>query len=180
MAPPFAVRFARLAGPFTPSWPSRLEVPFPMSQSRYLAGVLLVAVFGLWGCSRAPSADPRAAATAEKLKTVEAKLARLEDDFRAAASARDQLSKKLLAAEEARTAMQAQMDRMTREMRAKDEQMAARTLERDQATTQYRALKEELKGLLSKAENGMMPESSPTVPVIPTSNPKPEPTEPGK
>jgi septal ring factor EnvC (AmiA/AmiB activator) len=129
-----------------------------MSRSRHAVGVLLVAVFGLWGCSRAPSAD--GSATAEKLKAVETKLARLEDDFRAAASARDQLSKRLIAAEEARVAL-------TRELKAKDEQLQARTAERDQAAGQYKALTDELKGLLSKAENGMK-EPSPMVPVIPT------------
>ena len=143
------------------------------SRSRHAVGVLIVTVFGLWGCSRAPSADG-GAATADKLKAVEAKLARLEDDFRAAASARDQLSKKLIAAEEARVALQVQLDRTTREAKAKEEQLQARTAERDQAAGQYRALTDELKGLLSKAENGMKPESSPAVPVIPTSNVKPD------
>ena len=141
-----------------------------MSRSRRAVGVLLVCVFGLWGCTRAPSADT-GAATAEKLKAVEAKLARLEDDFRAAASARDQLSKRLVATEEARTALQAQM---TKEIKARDDQVAARTAERDQATNQYAALKTELKELLAKAENGMKPPESPQVPVIPTSNTKPE------
>ena len=144
-----------------------------MSRSRHAVGVLIVSVFGLWGCSRAPSADGGSAATAEKLKAVETKLARLEDDFRAAASARDQLSKKLIAAEEARVALQVQLDRTAREARAKEELVQARTAERDQAAGQYKALKDELKELLTKAENGMK-EPSPMVPVIPTSNPKPD------
>jgi chromosome segregation ATPase len=143
-----------------------------MSRSRHAVGVLLVAVFGLWGCSRAPSAD--GTATAEKLKAVETKLARLEDDFRAAASARDQLGKKLLAAEEARTALLNQVDRMGKDLKARDEQVATRTAERDQATGQYKALKDELRELLTKAENGMKPDGSTAVPVIPTSNPKPD------
>ena len=143
-----------------------------MTRSRHAVGVLLVAVFGLWGCSRAPSAD--GSATAEKLRTVETKLARLEDDFRAAASARDQLSKKLLAAEEARTALLNQVDRMDKDMKSKDDQLTTRTAERDQAAGQFRALKDELRELLAKAENGMKSEGSPTVPVIPTSNPKPD------
>jgi septal ring factor EnvC (AmiA/AmiB activator) len=145
-----------------------------MSRSHHAAGVLLVAVFGLWGCSRAPSADTGSAGTAEKLKAVETKLARLEDDFRAAASARDQLSKKLIAAEDARTALSTQVDRLGKETKAKDEQIATRTAERDLAAGQFKALKDELKELLAKAENGMKSEGSPMVPVIPTSNVKPE------
>jgi septal ring factor EnvC (AmiA/AmiB activator) len=144
-----------------------------MSRSRHAVGVLLVSVFGLWGCSRAPSADG-STATAEKLKAVETKLARLEDDFRAAAGARDQLSKRLIAAEEARTALQAQADRLGKELKARDEQVAARTAERDQAAGQFKALKDELRELLTRAENGMKSEGSPAVPVIPTSIVKPE------
>ena len=144
-----------------------------MSRSHHAVGVLLIAVFGLWGCSRAPSADS-GSATAEKLKAVETKLARLEDDFRATSIARDQLSKRLIAAEEARTALVTQVDRLNKDVKAKDEQVAARTAERDQAAGQFKALKDELKELLAKAENGMKSEGSPTVPVIPTSNLKPE------
>lgn len=145
-----------------------------MTRSRHAVGVLLVAVFGLWGCSRAPSADNGSAATVEKLKAVETKLARLEDDFRAAASARDQLSKKLLAAEEARTALVVQVDRMGKDLKVKDEQIGLRTTERDQAAGQFKALRDELRELLTRAENGMKSEGSPSVPVIPTSNPKPD------
>ena len=46
-----------------------------MSRSRQAVGVLIVALFGLWGCSRAPSADGGSSATAEKLKRVQAELA---------------------------------------------------------------------------------------------------------
>src|SRR5947208_12946661 len=99
-----------------------------MSRSHQALGVLIVALFGLWGCSRAPSADG-GSASAEKLKAVETKLARLEDDFRAAASARDQLTKKLIVAEEARAAL-------LRDVKAKDELLQARTAERDQMAGQ--------------------------------------------
>ena len=144
-----------------------------MSRSRRAAAVLIVLVFGVWGCSCAPSASGGNAANAEKLKAVETKLARLEDDFRAAASARDQLSKKLIAAEEARTAMTAQLQRMTRELRAKDEQITTRTAERDQVTTQYKAFRDGLRELLAKCDDGKT-DGSTVVPVIPTSNPKSE------
>lgn len=141
-----------------------------MSRSHRAIAVLIVGLFGLWGCSRAPSND---GANAEKLKTVETKLARLEDDFRAAASARDQLSKKLIAAEEARTAMTAQLERVTREMKAKEEQLATRTNERDQVTNQYKLFRDGLRDLLTKGDEGKMEPSS-MVPVIPTGNTKPD------
>jgi chromosome segregation ATPase len=145
-----------------------------MSRSRQAIGVLIVTLFGLWGCSRAPSADGGSSATAEKLKAVETKLARLEDDFRAAASARDQLSKKLMAAEEARTALQGQVAKMTQDIKAKDEQLQARTAERDSVAAQHKMLKDGLKDLLTKMEPEVKPEGSPMAPIIPTSNVKPE------
>jgi hypothetical protein len=142
-----------------------------MSRSRHAVGVLVIAVFGVWGCSRAPSTDSGSAATAEKLKAVETKLARLEDDFRATASARDQLSKRLIAAEEARTALQLEMNK---ELKAKDEALQARTAERDQASNQLKSMKDGLRDLLTKMEDGPKPDGSPTVPIIPTSNAKPD------
>ena len=144
-----------------------------MSRSRQALAVVIVGLFGLWGCSRAPSADG-GSATAEKLKAVELKLTRLEDDFRAAASARDQLSKKLLTAEEARTALTKQVDRLNADVRARDDLVQARTAERDQVTGQFRALKDGLRELLARAEGEAKPDGSPAVPVIPVSNPRPE------
>ena len=151
---------------------SRLVEDFSVSRFRQAAGVVIVSLFGLWGCTRAPSPDGNGA-TAEKVKALETKMARLEDDFRSASSARDQLSKKLLAAEEGRLALQGQVTRMTQEMKAKDEQLQSRTTERDQVTGQYKSFRDGLKELLAKAEEGKS-EGSPTVPAIPTSNIKPE------
>jgi chromosome segregation ATPase len=136
-----------------------------MPRSYQLAGLLVVTIVGLWGCSRAPSADS-GSATAEKLKAVETKLAKLEDDFRAAASARDQLSRKLNTAE-------AQAERFSRDAKAKDDLLQTRTAERDQAVGQYKTLRDGLKDLLAKVEEGPKSEG-PSVPIIPASNLKPE------
>jgi chromosome segregation ATPase len=143
-----------------------------MSRSRQALAVVIVALFGLWGCSRAPSNDnPN---TADKLRAVEQKLARLEDDFRAASSARDQLSKKLLAAEEARTALTKQVDRLHSDVKSRDELLNTRTAERDQVTSQYKTLREGIKELLAKVEGESKPDGSPTAPVIPVSTNKAE------
>ena len=103
-----------------------------MSRSRHAVGVLLVSVFGLWGCSRALSADG-STATAEKLKAVETKLARRKttsgrrpDRPRPVGQAADRRRG-------GRMALQAQTDRLNKELKARDEQGAARTAERDQA-----------------------------------------------
>ena len=143
-----------------------------MSRSHQALGVVIVALFGLWGCSRAPSADN--SVSAEKFKAVESKLARLEDDFRTAASARDQLSKKLLAAEEARTALLKQVDTLTRDGKAKDELVQNRTTERDQVAGQYKTLKDGLKELLARTEGETRPDGSPAAPIIPVANSRPD------
>lgn len=143
-----------------------------MSRFRQAFGVVIVSLFGVWGCSRAPSHEGNVA-TAEKVKALETKMARLEDDFRAASSARDQLSKKLLAAEEGRLALQGQVTRLNKEIKAKDEAIQARTSERDQVTTHYKSFREGLKELLAKSEEGQT-EGSPSAPFIPTSNVKPD------
>ena len=144
-----------------------------MSRTRRSAGVLVVTLLALWGCSKAPG-DATPTASAEKIKAVETKLGRLEDDFRAAASARDQLQKKLAAAVEAQTAQQTQLDKLTRELKEKDELLAKRTAERDTVDTQYSAFRKGLKELIAKAEEPAKAEGSPTLPLIPTSNKKPD------
>ena len=143
-----------------------------MSRFRQAVGVLIVSLFGVWGCTRAPSADGDSG-TAEKVKALETKMARLEDDFRAASSARDQLSKKLLAVEEGRLTLQSQVTRMNQEMKAKDDQIQTRTTERDQVSNNYKTFRDGLRELLTKSEEGKL-EGSPLVPAIPTSNIKPE------
>jgi TolA-binding protein len=137
-----------------------------MPRSHQAVGLAIVLLIGLWGCSRAPSANSDSA-TAEKLKAVETKLAKLEEDFRAVASARDQLNRKLTAAE-------GQVDRLNKDVKAKDDLIQTRTAERDQVTVQYKTLRDGIKDLLAKTEEGPKSEGSPTVPVIPVSNPKVE------
>ena len=135
-----------------------------MPRTYQVLGLSIVLLVGLWGCSRAPSADS-GSATAEKLKAVEAKLAKLEEDFRATASARDQLSRKLAASE-------TQFDRLSKDVQAKDDLIQTRTAERDLAAGQLKTLRDGLKDLLAKAEEGPKSES-PTSPVVPASNVKP-------
>ena len=122
-----------------------------MTRTRRTAGVLIVTLLGLWGCSKAPT-DSTSAASADKIKAVETKLGRLEDDFRAAASARDQLQKKLASAVEAQQAQQTQLDKLTRELKEKEELLVKRTAERDTIDTQYSSFRKDLKELIAKAE----------------------------
>lgn len=144
-----------------------------MSRSHQAIAVLIVSVFGLWGCAKAPSDGGM---TAEKLKAVETKLAKLEDDFRAASSARDQLKKRLTAAEEAQAELVAFRDRLVKDIKVKDDLIEKRTAERDLSNTQYENFRKNLKDLILKAEESVAKTDSNTPPVIPTSLVKPEAT----
>jgi septal ring factor EnvC (AmiA/AmiB activator) len=106
--------------------------------------VLSVALLGLWGCAQGPNA----AAQAERIKSLEAKITRLEADFRAAAGSRDQLRQQLAQAEE-------HIQRLQVVVKERDElkiQVKLRMSERDQLAAQYETFRKSIKDLLGQAE----------------------------
>src|ERR1700687_2218733 len=58
-----------------------------MSRANKALVLLVVAALGLWGCAQGP------ANSAEKIKALEGKVVNLEEDYKAAASARDAIKK---------------------------------------------------------------------------------------
>ena len=74
-----------------------------MNRATRAAAVLFVSLLGLWGCAQGPTAT----AQAERIKSLEAKTARLEADFRTATAARDQLRQQLAQAEDQMQKLQA-------------------------------------------------------------------------
>jgi septal ring factor EnvC (AmiA/AmiB activator) len=112
-----------------------------MNRANRAAAVLFVSLLGLWGCAQGPTAT----AQAERIKSLEAKTARLEADFRAAASARDQLRQELT---------EAQLVAKERdELRA---QIKLRITERDQVATQYDTFRKSIKDLVGQAETSVL------------------------
>ena len=103
--------------------------------------VLVVASLGLWGCTQRPGA----VGGAERIKALEKRIARLEEDFRAAATARDQLRQKVARVE-------SQRDRLQRECDELQQQIVTRTNERDTAQVQYEQFRKQLRSLLGQAE----------------------------
>ena len=120
--------------------------------------VLLVAAVGLWGCSQATSGQ--AAAQAERIKALEAKCGKLEDDYKSAAAARDQARKRVSALEEEHTQMEEQQALMQKDIEAgklvakeRDElrqQMEIHMAERDMLQTRCDKLKKGLQSLLGQ------------------------------
>ena len=126
-----------------------------MTRSEKVIGFILVLVVGVWGCAKGPDS-----AAVGKNTSLEAKAQRLEEDFRAAAAARDQFKQKLLAAEEKLTAAEtratqlaSERDRLTTDLQA----MAG----------QYESFRKNLKALIGQAETALAnPAAAPPVTVV--------------
>jgi len=126
-----------------------------MKQFLKAVGVFLVAGFGLWGCAQGPGGS----STSDRLKALEAKNARLEEDFRTASATRDQLRKKLTATEEAQAQLQQEFNALkTLLAKERDDlkgQLKQRIQERDNVQAQYDGFRRELKELLGQAESAL-------------------------
>jgi len=140
--------------------------------------VLLVATLGLWGCSQGNS---KSAANNERIKTLEAKCAKLEEDYRAVASARDQARRKAAQIEAdqekekeafAKEKVQLQVELEKQQLIAKERDtiksdLATRTLERDTYQTHLDELRRGMKSLLSQVDAVMPERQEPAVEVVP-------------
>ena len=133
-----------------------------MTRSHKVLGFLLVAILGIYGCARTPSG------AAGPDRATEAKVQRLEEDFRAAATARDAYRTRLAQAEEKQAELQRQFDRATatavtekaqKEVAQAD--LRARTAERDGLQTQYDGFRRTIRDLLGQAESA---QANPTGP----------------
>jgi predicted RNase H-like nuclease (RuvC/YqgF family) len=106
---------------------------------------------------------------AERLRALEVKNAKLEDDFRAVAAARDQLRRKLSAAEDQQQQLQKQTEELQAVTRERDElrqQLVARTAERDALTGQFDQVRKGLKDLLGQAEASIPRPSEPVTSAV--------------
>ena len=122
--------------------------------------VLLVAAVGLWGCSQGPG---QSAIQAERIKALEIKCAKLEDDYKAAASART------CAKENHYTGRRAvQIDEQTAAMQKEIEagKLAAkeRTNERDLMQARCEKMKKGLQALLGQ-DDALAAPAQPATPV---------------
>jgi chromosome segregation ATPase len=122
-----------------------------MNQAGKAAIVFVIAAMGLWGCAQGPGGGP----SAERMRALEAKVSKLEEDFRGAVAARDQLRKKLTAAEDDKALLAKQVDQLTLVVKERDElkqQLTVRTAERDALQNQYTEFRKGIKSLLGQAE----------------------------
>jgi hypothetical protein len=113
--------------------------------------IAVVASFGLWGCARGPGGS----AAAERIKALEQKVVKLEDDFRAVASARDTLRQRLSAVEDQRALLEKDVAILQVVVKERDDlrkQLSNRTAERDSVQVQFDQFRKGLRELLGQAD----------------------------
>ena len=139
-----------------------------MTRSHKVLGFLFVAMLGLYGCARGPAAGANGDRAA-----LEAKEQRLEEDFRAAASARDSFRQRLLASEDklghTQKALEQANATVAQERQDRDStraELKTRTTERDALQTQYDGFRKNIKELLGTAEAALSAPANPNPTVV--------------
>jgi TolA-binding protein len=125
--------------------------------------VVAVAALGIWGCAQGPANSH--AAQAERLRALEGKCGKLEEDYRAVAGARDQFRKRVATLEEERGKLQQELAVQNALLQERDElrrQVASRTGERDALQARCDRMKKGLQSLLGQ-DDAAAPASTPPV-----------------
>lgn len=114
--------------------------------------VIVVAMLGLWGCAQGPAATK---VSREKVKALEARCLRLEDDCKQITAARDQVRKKLAEVEELRLKALQELELKQTVVKERDELKSLlhqRTEELDAMQTQFDSVRQGLRTLLKDAD----------------------------
>jgi TolA-binding protein len=114
--------------------------------------ITFVATLGLWGCAKGPAVGNGAA---DRIKALETRNTKLEDDYRTASAMREQLRKRLQIADEQRAQAEQQLATLQQTIKQRDDlraQLDARTGERDAAQAQLDQLRKGIKNLLGQVE----------------------------
>jgi chromosome segregation ATPase len=124
-----------------------------MLRGNQLVILIVVTTLGLWGCAQGNSAT----AQAERIHALEARCSKLEDDYRAAVTVRDQARKKSITLEEQvaqlqkdLAAQQETVKLVTKERNELRQIVESRTGERDLLQTRCERLKKGLQSLLGQ------------------------------
>jgi uncharacterized coiled-coil DUF342 family protein len=114
-----------------------------------LVAVLIITLAGVWGCSQSPN---NRAALVERIKILEEKNSRIEDEIVAVANARDNVRQQLAKAEDHIQKLQAVVKERD-ELRV---QVRARVGERDQVANQYEQFRKTVREMVSQAESTVL------------------------
>ncbi len=124
--------------------------------------VLLVAALGVWGCARGPASHY--AAQAERIRALDNKCAKLEEDYRAVAGVRDAARKRLAALEEENSRLNHQVAdhlALKKERDSLKQQLETRTNERDSLQVRCDRIKKGLQNLLGQDDAMLNSNSAP-------------------
>jgi uncharacterized coiled-coil DUF342 family protein len=130
-----------------------------MTRGGKAMSVMLVAILGLWGCARGPVGQ---SAQSDRIRSLETKCSKLEDDYRSVAGARDQARKQVTALESERARLLKELaDKQVvlKERDALRQQVSTRTSERDNLQLRCDRLKKGLQNLLGQ-DDAMLPAST--------------------
>jgi chromosome segregation ATPase len=110
--------------------------------------LLVVVTLGLWGCAQGSGPAPGSA----RMRDLESRHAKLEEDYRGAVAARDQARKELEALEQERTALQQQLEQANKDREDLRQQVAARAGERDNLQASLIQLGKDLHSLAGRID----------------------------
>jgi chromosome segregation ATPase len=122
-----------------------------MSRANQALLVMLVTTLGLWGCAQRSTPGTNSA----RLRDLESRNAKLEEDYRAAVAARDQARKKVTAVEEKLAHLERRLEELQSALKERDELrqlVTTRTNERDAFQTQLNLFGKELQNLVGRIE----------------------------
>ena len=121
--------------------------------------VMVVVLVGIWGCSQSDS-KPVSSKHLDKIKTLEAKFATLEQDCQAAQADRDQLKLRVADLEKERTRLQKVAETSKAVAQERDDLKAlvtTRTTERDSYQGQLEELRKGIRTLLIRVDAALAP-----------------------
>ncbi|AMV30346.1 hypothetical protein VT84_38495 [Gemmata sp. SH-PL17] len=124
-----------------------------MARSHKVLGFLLVTILGVYGCAKAPSS------ASTESNAASAKVQKLEEEYRGAIAARDQLRQKLAASEELAAKTKKELEQTqaaaATERDALKTEVKARTGERDALQTQFESFRKTLRDMLGSADTAV-------------------------
>jgi uncharacterized coiled-coil DUF342 family protein len=126
--------------------------------------VVLTSLLGLWGCTQNSSSG----SASVRLRELEARTARLEDDYKTAITARDLARKKANSLEEQRVQLAQQVELLQRAAKERDElrtQMNVRTAERDNLQANLLQFSRDLQNLAVKIDQAAQSNGANPAPV---------------
>jgi outer membrane murein-binding lipoprotein Lpp len=142
-----------------------------MTRAHKALAIMVVTSLGLWGCAQ----EQNHGSVAAKIRGLETKNAKLEEDFRAVVAAREQVRKKLAAVDRERGRLVEQLEQTQGAIKEREElrqQVSARTSERDAVQTQFDEFRKSIRKLLGQADSVANAGSGQPVTAAPRAHPQ--------